>query len=123
MFQVIYECEESWPIDQPLRIAFQAEIPVSPQLAERRANVYLGMHIGMALLAHEPVLFWGTKPVWRLPVSLCLRGAGKVGKLGSIDVDARSGQVIHLAEEQITEWQRCADDLVARSTPTTASTN
>ncbi len=83
----------------------------------RHAQGYLTEHVAMALRPGEPVLVWGDKPVWRIPVWLHLRGHGQVAAVGSLDVDAATGEVIPLSPDQIRGMQDRADVFARRLTP------
>ncbi|HSN77364.1 MAG TPA: hypothetical protein VL334_20025 [Anaerolineae bacterium] len=93
---------------------------VSDQV-RRRAQGYLTEHVAMALRPGEPVLVWGDKPVWRTPVWLHLRGHGQVAAVGSLDVDAATGEVIPLSPDQIRGMQDRADVFARRLTPQTTA--
>jgi len=96
----------------------EGEIQVSPDSARRRANGYLARYVALAMEAGDPVLVWGQKPVWRMAVYLTLRGWGQVAKLGEIDVNALTREVLPLSNPQITEMQDRADAIATRLTPT-----
>jgi hypothetical protein len=121
MFQIIYECVESWPNNRPLRVEtpqFSFEISVAPDVARRRANGYLGMNVAMSILAGEPSLILGDPPVWRMSANLHLPDFGFVATVGSIEVDALTGKVLPLSFEQITTIQDRADVIATRLAPT-----
>lgn len=121
MFQVIYEQTANWPESGAFIVRtppLEGEIQVSPDSARRRANGYLARYVALAMEAGDPVLVWGQKPVWRMAVYLTLRGWGQVAKLGEIDVNALTREVLPLSNPQITEMQDRADAIAARLTPT-----
>ncbi|MBX3011301.1 MAG: hypothetical protein KF832_07325 [Caldilineaceae bacterium] len=122
MFQVIYEQATIWPENGTFTVktpSLEIEIQVSPDSARRRANGYLARYIGFAMEAGDPALVWGDKPVWRLPIHLTLRGWGQVAKLGELDVDALTRDVLPLSPVQIREMQDRANAIAARLTSTT----
>lgn len=106
------------PIDSARGTMVQGEVQVSPDSARRRANGYLARYVALAIEASDPVLVWGQKPVWRMAVYLTLRGWGQVAKLGEIDVNALTREVLPLSNPQITEMQDRADAIATRLTPT-----
>ena len=125
MIQVVYEVQQAWPKDGAFKLSvpnLEAEIVVSPVLAQRRAKGYLTAEVAMSFRPGEPVLVLGTDRVWRMPVYLHLRGCGQVGHLGTIDVDALSGKVIALSPDQIAAMQKRANDLAAHFTSTPTAT-
>lgn len=123
MFQVVYEYSEPWPQEGVLCIdptPIVGAIKVAPESARRRANSYLSMDVAMEFQPGEPVLLWGERPVWRMPVHLHLPGLGQVTTLGFIEVDAMTRAVIPLSQEQINKMRARAHDIVTRLTPATA---
>lgn len=93
---------------------------VSDQV-RRHAQGYLTEHVAMALRPGEPILVWGDKPVWRTPVWLYLRGHGQVAAVGSVDVDAATGEIIPLSPDQIRGMQDRADVFARRLAPQTTA--
>ena len=65
MIQVQYAYSESWPQEGPLRLKgqFVEEISIKPDAARRTANHYLGLEVGMALRAGNPVLVGQTQMI------------------------------------------------------------
>jgi hypothetical protein len=126
MFQVLYEFSDTWPTEGICKVkapSIEGEIAVSPDSARKRANGYLARYVALAMEAGEPILYWGKRPAWRMPIYLALRGWGQVAKLGEIAVDAMTRDVLPLTKEQITEMQNRANAIASRltSAPTTAS--
>jgi len=120
MIQVVYEYAADWPEDGPLQVnvpPLSAEITVSPDAARRRANGYLTCDVAMAFRPGNPTLILRNRPVWRMPVYLHLRGVGQVARLGSIEVDANTREVIPLSPAQIAKMQEQANDLAIRLSP------
>jgi len=120
MFQVVYEYAESWPLEGTLCIdppLISGEIKVSPDSARRRANSYLSMDVAMEFQPGEPMLIWGERPVWRMPVHLHLPSLGQVTTLGFIDIDAMTRAVLVLSEEQIHKMRTRAHAIATRLTP------
>ena len=124
VIQVLYEWNEAWPEKGVLHVegrfmgkAFGGEISISPALAKRRANGYLSMDVAMAIVADDPVLVWDERPVWRLQAHLLLPDWGRIAQVGTVDVDAMTGDVIPLSPPQISEMQQRANDLATRLAP------
>jgi hypothetical protein len=119
MFQVLHECHEPWPAEGVLNVktpALEGKLQVSPDSARRRANGYLARYMALAMEA-------GERPRWRMPVYLYLRGFGQVARLGEIEVDAMTREVIQLATEQIIEMQDRAGTIASRLTLATGTTS
>jgi len=121
MIQVMIEWDGAWPEKDALQIegrfmgkAFAGKIPTSPKVARRNANGYLSMDVAMAIVADEPILVWGERPVWRMTTSLLLAEWGRVAQVGSVDVDAMTGEVVSLTADQIKRMQDRANELASR---------
>jgi hypothetical protein len=120
MVRIVYEHLAAWPEQGPLRVEaqFSGEIPVPPDLARRRANSYLAREVAMFVIAGEPMLILGDHPRWRLPTILRLHGFGNLAEVGAVEVDAQTGKVSPLAEDEIHIIRERAHDIAGRLTPT-----
>lgn len=123
MIQVMVEWDGTWPTEGGLQIegrfmerTFAGKIGVSPREAQRTANGYLSMDVAMAIVADEPILVWGERPVWRMTTSLLLTEWGRVAQVGTIDVDAMTGDIIPLTPAKIEATQDRANELAGRLT-------
>jgi hypothetical protein len=76
----------------------------------------------MFIIAGEPMLILGEHPYWKVPAILRLRGFGKLAEVGILYVDAQTGQVKPLSEDEIQAIRERAHDIAARlaSPPETA---
>ncbi len=121
MVRIIYEHAQEWPVEGPLTVdaRLQGVITIPPDTARRRANGYFAQEIALFLIAGEPVLVLGEPSVWRIPAILRLRGLGEVATVGSLNVNAHTGEPLPLTSEQIEEIRKRANELAARFTPTT----
>jgi hypothetical protein len=123
MLQVLSEHAMEWPATGPWEIQappLSVRVEIAPAVARRRANGYLGLHVGMALLANNPRLLVRQRPQWRFDIDLQLPQVGKVATLGVIEVDATTGDVLALADAVITDLQERADVIATRLTPAAA---
>lgn len=92
-------------------LARDAQERILPFLAKVRVNSYLSAWVALFASADgQPALVDGNPPVWRVTTTLRLPEQDKVIELGVIDVNAHTGDVIPLTEQQIQHMQRCADD-------------
>ena len=83
----------------------QADVPpISALVARQKVNVLMLDRISNLLLADEPALVElpGGKRAWRVPIDLTFPDRGRIGRVGTIEVDAESGEV------------RCTDAELAR---------
>jgi hypothetical protein len=90
--------------------------------AQIRANGYLADYVALGAKADRPVWVAGARPVWRATAFLRLRGYGRVCDLGTIDVDARTGEVVPLPKKQLQAMRKRAHDAADRTTLATAPT-
>ncbi|MBX3059009.1 MAG: hypothetical protein KF770_21285 [Anaerolineae bacterium] len=121
MVRIIYEYAQEWPVEGPLTVdtRLQGVITIPPDIARRRANGYFAQEVALFVVAGEPVLVLGEPSVWRIPAILRLRGFGEVATVGSLNVNAHTGEPLPLTSEQIEEIRKRANELAARFTPTT----
>lgn len=95
---------------------------ILPYLAKIKVNGYLTDTITMFARAEGyPTWLAGDEPHWRMQIVLHLRGHGTVARLGQIDINAVTGEVVLLSSEQIISMQRRAD-YVAAHFPRSAET-
>ena len=115
--EIVYELAQGWPDQGPLQVtvpSMTVNVPVSLDTARRRANGYLGMHVGLLLGTSEPQLIVGEHPFWKLSVNLNLPSIGYVSQVGTMKVDATTGKVIPLSVTTIEFFQDRAHDLIIR---------
>ncbi len=87
----------SIPETAPIHLSFHviATLNVSAKEARRRVNRQVVAELGTGLMAHEPELvFIGEQIAWRVPIVLSLPGLGDLGQVGTVDMDARSGDLL-----------------------------
>ncbi|NJM40448.1 MAG: hypothetical protein HC853_06630 [Anaerolineae bacterium] len=72
---------------------------IAPEVARRKANGWLLDQVGNLLIGQNPELVAGDAMVWRVTVVLTSPARGHVGTLGTVDVDAATGDV--LADEAV----------------------
>ena len=125
MVRIIYEHPVDWPKEGSLRVdaRLQGEVSVSPDMARHRANGYFSREIALFLIAGEPELILGEQALWRVPAILRLRGFGEIAVVGSVSIDALSGEPNPLSSEQIHTIRERANDLANRLAPTTNPTS
>jgi hypothetical protein len=90
--------------------------------AQITANGYLTNHVSLFAKADRPMLVEGKRPVWRSTVFLRLRGQGRVWDLGTIEVDAQTGKVIALTNQQLQTMRKRVQDAAHRTPLATATT-
>jgi len=125
MIQILYEHTAEWAGEKRLIVdapPLHAEILVSPESARRRANSFLTEHVAMEFCPGDPVLIYGERLVWRMPVHLQIPGIGAVATLGVIEVDAVTREVILLSPQQITQMRQRAHDVAQHFAPAATPT-
>jgi hypothetical protein len=77
----------------------------------------LGLQVGLLLRTSDPRLVVGDRPYWKLAVNLHLPGIGYIGQVGTITVDATTGDVIPLPADAMQAIQDRAYDLIVHFAP------
>lgn len=94
----------SW-LDKRLELS-TSNTQISAFTARQKANVFVLENISNLLLADTPELQnKGGKWIWNVPIDLTLSGKSRVGRVGTIEIDATYGEILyddHLID-QITE--------------------
>ena len=85
--------------------AFTAQRKVSRLMLERVSNLLCGQ---------EPTLVVGDRVRWRVPVWLGFPNMGLVGKVGDIDVDVETGEIL-FDQRGLEEISERADALARRT--------
>lgn len=63
--------------------------------ARQKVSGYVGDQISHLMGGDEPTLIWAkNRVVWRVPIMLTFPSRGRVGVVGFLDVDARTGQLM-----------------------------
>jgi hypothetical protein len=83
---------------------------IAPEVARRRANVWLLEQVGNLLQAETPELLVGERLLWRTDVRLTTPHRGVVGRVGRLTLDALTGEVL-VEPETIAELQEYAGAL------------
>ena len=96
------------------RIELTAQANITPYVARQKVTRFAVMEISTQFLADAPELVVGDRLTWSVPVVLTSPVRGVVGKVGTISVDATTGEL--LVDEKTV--RRMTDDvhrLVERS--------
>jgi len=99
------------PETAPIHLRFHivATLNVSAEDARRRVNCQVVTELGTGLIARDPELaFLDEQIVWRVPIVLSLPGLGDLGQVGTVDVDACTGDLLFTpnAQERIIQHAR-----------------
>ncbi len=97
-------------------VRVQAELNVSAFVARQKVTGYVLDHVSDHMGGDEPSLVIdGERFLWRVPVYLSVLPHGRLGQVGTVDVDAQTGQLL-VTKELIEELQHHAQALVERAT-------
>ena len=121
MFQIAFDEKSVWL--QKLATELSTEPPIEPRYARRTVNRYLGHHVTMMTLAGDPTLHIGKDTVWRVPILFAAPHTGPVATIGYINVDAISGDLHPLTQDEIEQKLKFADALAANLPPFTIQRN
>ena len=86
----------SIPDTAPIHLSFHvvATLNVTAEEARRQVNRQVVTELGTGLIARDPELvIAGEQIVWRVPIVLSLPGLGDLGQVGTVDIDARTGDL------------------------------
>ncbi len=105
--------------DVEIDIKVRAQTQISATAAQRRVSRLVLDRVSNLLCGNPPTLVVAERLRWRVPVWLGLPKRGLVGKVGEIDVDVETGEMIF--DETSLEEMRERADTLARRTLSTAS--
>ena len=94
---------------------------VLAEYARRQADSYLGMQVSLFYSATDGVFIPLARPLWQFLLQVRLPRLGMLGILGTLDVDAQTGEVILLTHKQMKRIRERADALVEFRTQTAAA--
>lgn len=96
-------------------IRIQASLNISAFMARQKVTGYVVDHISDHMAGDEPSLVVeADRLLWRVPVQLAVLPQGRLGQVGTIDVDAQNGQLL-TNSLLIEDIKRNARALVERS--------
>lgn len=75
-------------------------IKLSAQEARKKVDRWLLHYVSTMLGADEPQLRVGTQTVWVVPIYFGAPHTGRVGQVGTVEVDAISGELLKLIERK-----------------------
>lgn len=78
-----------------ITVHVKSKINVTPFTARQKVNVLLLDKAGTGLLAESPVLVAvDGRLCWRVPVALSLPGHGRLGQVGTIDINMQTSEIL-----------------------------
>ena len=97
-----------------INIRVQTTLNITPVVARRKINVLMLERIGNLLHGGSPELFLTDRVFWRTPVVLSTPSQGQIGRVGHIDVDAETGEMI-VDDSLLKDMAENAKRLLVRS--------
>ena len=94
-----------------ITVSVSASIEVDAVTAQRKVTAWLVSEVGNLLTGDAPSLVIEQRAVWRVPVLLTSPSRGVLGQVGSVDVDAVTGNLATtplLAQELVTHARQLA---------------
>src|SRR5688572_8458230 len=76
-----------------INIQRTVEIIITAEQARKRVSFWLTDQVSYMMGAEPPDLAIGNQAVWRVPVSISYPQIGKLGNIGTIDVDVQTGEL------------------------------
>ena len=111
---VIFQTRDTSQGQVRVDIRIMAELNVSAFMARQKVTGYVLDRVSDHMAGDEPSLVVdGERFLWRVPVYLAVLPHGRLGQVGTIDVDAQTGQLL-VTNRLIEEMQRNARQLVER---------
>ena len=89
------------------------QINMTADEARRHVHSWLIDEISSNIGAEMPTLVLADRPVWRVPAWLSFPHYGRVGAVGSVDVDVETGKIYKIAQCK-AEIERTAEALAQR---------
>jgi len=83
--------EESRMILEFAEAVAHRQVAISARQARRKVSTWLVKRVGHLLMGGDPRYIAGEPPIWRVPVLVTY---GRQGEAASVDVDARSGDLL-----------------------------
>jgi hypothetical protein len=98
-----------------IEVSVTSTINVTAKIAQRKVSKLLLDQVGNLLYGEQPNLVAGQRLLWRVPVYLGLPTTGCVGQVGTIDVDAQTGELL-FTQQILDEIGERGDALAERAT-------
>ncbi|MCE7979809.1 MAG: hypothetical protein DYG89_01340 [Caldilinea sp. CFX5] len=99
-----------------LNLKRMCQINITAEEARRQVHRWLIDEVSSNIGAERPTLVLSERPVWRVPAVLSFPRYGRVGSVGSVDVDVETGKMPNLAQAQ-AEVEHHAEALAQRLPP------
>lgn len=98
-----------------IELSLTAKLNVTDQTAQRQVSKLLLDKVGNLLYGERASLVISRRLLWRVPVWLALPTTGPLGQVGSLDVDAQTGEIL-FDQQSLEEIAERGDVLAERAT-------
>jgi hypothetical protein len=99
-----------------INIQRTVEIIITAEQARKRVSFWLTDQVSYMMGAEPPDLAIGNQAVWRVPVSISYPQIGKLGNIGTIDVDVQTGE-LNTTQALQAELEQRGTEIVERLLP------
>ena len=96
------------PAEVKIEFSLSTQVNVTDFTAQRKVSKVLLDQVGNLLYGERPTLVAGRRLLWRVPVWVALPTTGPSGQVGTVDVDAQTGEVLTDANLLNTIEERAA---------------
>jgi hypothetical protein len=100
--------------DVEIEIKLRAQVNVTATTAQRKVSRFMLDRVSNLLCGNPPTLIVGERLRWRVPIWLGFPARGLVGKVGEMDVDVETGELI-FTDSLLAEIGRQTDALAQRT--------
>jgi len=97
-------------------VSLTAQVNVTDITAQRQVSKLLLDQVGNLLYGERPSLVVERRLLWRVPIWLALPTSGPLGQVGSLDVDAQTGEIL-VTQQILDEIAERGNALARRATP------
>ena len=97
-----------------IQLHISAQVNITPFIARQKVNLLMLDQVGSLLHGGEPELLVSGRLYWRVPVMLSTPSRGLVGQVGTVRVDAQTGEVL-ADDEMLKDIAEHARRLLASS--------
>lgn len=104
------------PDSVKIEVSLTTQVNVTDFTAQRKVSKILLDQVGNLLYGEHPTLVAGRRLLWRVPVWVALPTTGPLGQVGTLDVDAQTGEVLTDAT-MLRAIEERAHALVERTPP------
>jgi len=98
------------------KFELHGEFNITSFVARQKVNRYLLLNTGNLIHAMEPDLVIGDELQWKVPVGYSLPDKGLLGRVGTIMVDANTGNLLLENSTPINEIETHAERLYKKAT-------